>query len=129
LIKFRSPAITAIASLVPIGEALGQLAINMAGNEVIDSRYFCVRVSKMGKLRCSFDSHACPHVFYPALPTFVFCNISFLRFCCSQISDHQRRRSHQHQQQPVAAVAVASTGPLSVQILNYEASLLQEQVC
>jgi hypothetical protein len=64
----------------------------------------------------------------------VFCDISFLRFCCSQISDHQRRRSHQHhqqqQQQPVAAaVAVTSTSQLSVQILNYEASLLQQQVC
>ncbi len=57
----------------------------------------------------------------------VFCDILFLRFCCSQISDHQRRRSHQ---QPVAAaVAVTSTSPLSVQILNYEASLLQQQVC
>jgi len=60
----------------------------------------------------------------------VFCDISFLRFCCSQISDHQRRRSHQQQQQPVAAaVAVTSTSQLSVQILNYEASLLQQQVC
>jgi hypothetical protein len=75
----------------------------------------------------SFDSHACTHVLYPALPIFSFLHFVIFAFSYSQLNSHQRRRSHQ-QQQP-AAVAVASTGPLSVQILNYEASLLQQQVC
>lgn len=45
------------------------------------------------------------------------------------MTDHQRRRSNQPQQQQQKPTPVpVSTGPLSVQILNYEASLLQQQV-
>ncbi len=46
------------------------------------------------------------------------------------MNDHQRRRSHQQpQQKPQPAAVATTTGPQSIQILNYEASLLQQQVC
>lgn len=46
------------------------------------------------------------------------------------MTDHQRRRSSQPQQPQQKSTPVpVTTGPLSVQILNYEASLLQQQVC
>ena len=50
------------------------------------------------------------------------------------MTDHQRRRSsqpqqqQQQQQQQKPTPVPVSAGPLSVQILNYEASLLQQQV-
>lgn len=55
--------------------------------------------------------------------------------CSSQMTDHQRRRSNQPQPQPQqppppqkSTLVPVSLGPHSVQILNYEASLLQQQV-
>jgi len=43
------------------------------------------------------------------------------------LNSHQRRRTQQQQPHPQPAVAT-STSPLSIQILNYEASLLQQQI-
>ncbi|CAF0973323.1 unnamed protein product [Rotaria sp. Silwood1] len=84
-----APAITAIARLIPTGDILGQLAINMAENrnndEVVDSS----------------QSNA------------------------SELTNHQRRRKHQHQE---PASSSTSTSPQSVQVLNYEASLIQQQI-
>ncbi|CAF4820597.1 unnamed protein product [Rotaria sp. Silwood1] len=84
-----APAITAIARLIPTGDILGQLAINMAENrnndEVVDSS----------------QSNA------------------------SELTNRQRRRKHQHQE---PASSSTSTSPQSVQVLNYEASLIQQQI-
>ncbi|CAF1013338.1 unnamed protein product [Rotaria sordida] len=82
-----APAITAIARLIPTGEVLGQLAINMAGNknnqEAIDSS----------------QSNT------------------------TELTNRQRRRQHQ---EPVSSST--STNPQSVQVLNYESSLIQQQI-
>jgi len=44
-ISFRAPAITAIARLVPTGDAFTQIAINMAGEtKSTESRYHRFRV-------------------------------------------------------------------------------------
>lgn len=51
-ISFRAPAITAIARLVPTGAALGELAMNMAGNQTntdrTETRYLDGRSRKNG---------------------------------------------------------------------------------
>ncbi|CAF0721649.1 unnamed protein product [Adineta ricciae] len=75
-----APAITAIASLIPTGEALGQLAISMAEPKDKDEGV--------------------------------------------TDSSRQQRRSHQPQPAPVPV----STTPQSIQVLNYEASRLQQQI-
>ncbi|CAF3410052.1 unnamed protein product [Rotaria socialis] len=83
-----APAITAIACLKTTGEALGQLAINMAkSNNNSDDA--------VG------SSQAVP----------------------VELTDRQRRRAHQHNQRPAT-----TTYPQSVQVLNYEASLIQQQI-
>ncbi|CAF3908062.1 unnamed protein product [Rotaria sp. Silwood2] len=84
-----APAITAIARLIPTGEVLGQLAINMArtknNDEVVESS----------------QSNT------------------------AELTDRQRRRKHQHQE---PATPSTSAGPQCVQVLNYEVSLIQQQI-
>ncbi|CAF3989952.1 unnamed protein product [Rotaria magnacalcarata] len=87
----KSPAITAIACLKTTGEALGQLAINMAkSNDNSD------------------DDDA----------------VGSSQAVSVELTDRQRRRAHQHNQRP----ATTTTYPQSVQVLNYEASLIQQQI-
>ena len=102
-----------------------------------------VEVEKMDDLICVKTMHA--RMFIPLASSVVFkishfSSVTILLLCSSRMADHQRRRSGppQQQQQPQqpqppppqkSTLVPVSLGPLSVQILNYEASLLQQQVC
>ena len=100
-----------------------------------------VEVEKMDGLICVKTMHA--RMFIPLASSVVFkisrfSSMTILLLCSSRMADHQRRRSgpppQQQPQQPPpppqkSTLVPVSLGPLSVQILNYEASLLQQQVC
>ncbi len=66
----------------------------------------------------------CSFLYY----TYLISSSLYSRSNVAEPSIRQQRRSHQHQPPPPQP-AVTSTNIQSVQVLNYEASLLQQQVC